>query len=206
MVIDNETVCALTETVPLLSSDGPVNTSCRLHLHASSSHNGGWSSLTNDQNQWLQVKFGQRVEIRRVATQGRQASAHYQWVTSYTFNYSSDGLLFYQYRTNKNQTVSSFIHKPYDSVFLQCLHRLCHSCDTGHCFHRAWLQHGSSYNVACPITNSSEPFCKKTMLRGIHNSRAAYIRLNKMHCYLHELASVLLVDASLLPSCWSKLY
>lgn len=109
-----------------------MKTSCRLHLHATSSHNGGWSSLTSDQNQWLQVKFGQRVEIRRVATQGRQALFHYQWVTSYTLNYSSDGLLFYHYRTNKNQTVGSFTHKPYDSVFPQCLHNLCHSCDTGH--------------------------------------------------------------------------
>jgi len=52
------------------------------------------------------VKFDQRVEIRRVATQGRPNSN--QWVKSYKLNYSSDGLLFYQYRANKNQTVSSF--------------------------------------------------------------------------------------------------
>ena len=98
----------IAKTVPLLlSSDGPVNTSCRLHLHASSSHNGGWSSLTKDQNQWLQVNFSQRVEIRRVATQGRHNGN--QWVESYKLTYSSDGLLFYQYQTNRNQTVSSFL-------------------------------------------------------------------------------------------------
>ena len=109
------------------SPDGLEIISCRLHLHATSSHNGGWSSLKNDQKQWLQVKFGQRVEIRRVSTQGRQALVVTQWVTSYMLNYSSDGLLFYQYRTNKNQTVSSLTHKSVDSVFFQCLHNLCWS-------------------------------------------------------------------------------
>ena len=76
-----------------------------MYLQAAS-HHGAWLARTQDQNQWLQVKFAQRVEIRRVATQGRPNSN--QWVTSYKLNYSSDGLLFHQYRTNKNQTVSSF--------------------------------------------------------------------------------------------------
>ena len=71
------------------------------------SHHGAWLASTNDQNQWLQVKFAQRVEIRRVATQGRPNSD--QWVTSYMLNYSSDGVLFYQYQTNRNQTVSSYL-------------------------------------------------------------------------------------------------
>jgi len=66
-----------------------------------------WYARTQDQNQWLQVKFAQRVEIRRVATQGRPNGN--QWVKSYTLTYSSDGLLFYQYRTNKSQTVSTFV-------------------------------------------------------------------------------------------------
>ena len=109
------------------SPEGLVNISCRLHLHGTSSHNGGWSSSINDQNQWLQVKFGQRVEIRRVATQGRQSTVFTQWVTSYMFNYSSNGVLFYQYRTNKNQTVGSLIHKPYDSVFAS---NVCIACVT----------------------------------------------------------------------------
>ena len=80
---------------------GSIDISCRLYLLQKA-----WIARTVDQNQWLQVKFVQRVEIRRVATQGRPKSN--QWVTSYMLNYSSDGLLFYQYRTNKNQTVSSF--------------------------------------------------------------------------------------------------
>ena len=76
--------------------------SCRLHFMHSA-----WYAGTHDQNQWLQVNFSQRVEIRRVATQGRHNSN--QWVTSYMLNYSSDGVLFYQYQTNRNQTVSSYL-------------------------------------------------------------------------------------------------
>ena len=66
-----------------------------------------WYAGTHNQNQWLQVNFSQRVEIRRVATQGRHNGN--QWVESYKLTYSSDGLLFYQYQTNRNQTVSSFL-------------------------------------------------------------------------------------------------
>ena len=76
--------------------------SCRLHFMHSA-----WYAETHDQNQWLQVNLSRRVEIRRVATQGRHNSN--QWVTSYMLNYSSDGVLFYQYQTNRNQTVSSFL-------------------------------------------------------------------------------------------------
>ncbi|KAL9982723.1 hypothetical protein ACROYT_G004806 [Oculina patagonica] len=78
----------------------------RLNLVAVSSHTYGcWASKASDLNQWLQVKFGQRVEIKRVATQGRHNVD--QWVKSYTLNYSSDGLVFEQYQTNKNETVFS---------------------------------------------------------------------------------------------------
>ena len=76
-----------------------MNISCRLYLLHSA-----WCPRTNDQNQWLQIRFAQRFEITRVATQGRHNA--YNWVKSYTLNYSSDGLMFYQYRTNQNQTVS----------------------------------------------------------------------------------------------------
>lgn len=81
-----------------------ANISCRLHLHDTpGSHYGGWFAQVNDQRQWLQVKFGQRVEIRRVSTQGRYY--YDQWVTSYSLSYSSDGLQFNQYQTNEDETV-----------------------------------------------------------------------------------------------------
>lgn len=73
-------------------------------MHHTFSNYGSWVSKFKDANQWLQVKFGQRVEIRRVSTQGRQNVDH--WVTSYKLSYSSDGLEFNQYQTNENETVS----------------------------------------------------------------------------------------------------
>ena len=80
--------------------------SYRLHKHVTSNSAGGWAAQINDKNQWLQVKFGQRVEIRGVATQGRHNV--YQWMTSYSLRYSSDGMVFHHYQTNTKQTVSLF--------------------------------------------------------------------------------------------------
>ena len=78
----------------------------RLELRPQSAKNGGWVSRINNQLQWLQVKFGRKVEIRRIATQGRHI--YDQWVKSYSLRFSMDGLLFIQYQTNKNQTVRFF--------------------------------------------------------------------------------------------------
>lgn len=75
----------------------------RLHKHVAPNSAGGWAAQINDKNQWLQVKFGQRVEIRGVATQGRHN--FYQWMTSYSLRYSSDGMVFHHYQTNTKQTV-----------------------------------------------------------------------------------------------------
>ena len=50
---------------------------------------GGWAALHNDQNQYLQIKFGQIFQITGVNTQGRADAA--QWVKSYKLEYSTDG-------------------------------------------------------------------------------------------------------------------
>ena len=73
----------------------------RLHSHTL------WAAGSNDVFQWIQVKFGQRVIIRAVSTQGRHTSYN-QWVKSYSLNYSSDGLSFRRYQNNKHLTVSIF--------------------------------------------------------------------------------------------------
>ena len=73
----------------------------RLHSHTF------WAAGSNDVFQWIQVKFGQRVIIRAVSTQGRHTTYN-QWVKSYSLNYSSDGLSFRRYQTNKHLTVSIF--------------------------------------------------------------------------------------------------
>ena len=50
---------------------------------------GGWSALTNDEHQWLQIKFSQIYQVSGVASQG--SSDDTQWVTTYKLEYSTDG-------------------------------------------------------------------------------------------------------------------
>ncbi|KAG5841398.1 hypothetical protein ANANG_G00199090 [Anguilla anguilla] len=57
---------------------------------------GGWSPLESNRYQWLQIDFGQRTEIRAVATQGRYGSS--DWVTSYLLMFSDSGRNWKQYR------------------------------------------------------------------------------------------------------------
>ena len=52
----------------------------RLHLQVDESTSGGWSALTNDVNQWLQVDFGSYTLVTRIATQGENGYSN--WVTS----------------------------------------------------------------------------------------------------------------------------
>ena len=67
----------------------------RLNLKATKSNSGAWSAKKNSVGQWFQVDFGTVVEVRRVATQGRQNRN--QWVTSYTLAYSNNGADFVPY-------------------------------------------------------------------------------------------------------------
>ncbi|KYO18229.1 contactin-associated protein-like 2 isoform B [Alligator mississippiensis] len=57
---------------------------------------GGWSPLESNQQQWLQIDLGDRLEIAGVATQGRYGSS--DWVTSYTLMFSDTGRNWKQYR------------------------------------------------------------------------------------------------------------
>lgn len=69
----------------------------RLHFTASGSKQGGWSSRTNDVNQWLQVDLGDMyTRVTGLATQGRNNAD--QWVTKYKLQYSNDGVNFQYYR------------------------------------------------------------------------------------------------------------
>ena len=71
-------------------------TQARLYFKGDGVKAGGWSALSNDSNQWLQVDFGSYTRVQRVATQGRYASD--QWVTKYKLQYSDDGVAFQVYR------------------------------------------------------------------------------------------------------------
>ena len=56
---------------------------------------GGWSASTNDEHQWLQIKFSQIYQISGVASQG--SSDDTQWVTTYKLDYSTDGATWIDY-------------------------------------------------------------------------------------------------------------
>ena len=78
-----------------------------------------WSAAFGDfdvRQSWLQVDFIERVTITKVATQGRRViinspspscfnSRHYQWVTTYSLNYSQDGVDFIAYEQSGNVKV-----------------------------------------------------------------------------------------------------
>ena len=53
----------------------------RLHFKAGGGKSGSWSSLFNDNNQWLQVDLQQTTRVKGIATQGKNAFS--QWVTRY---------------------------------------------------------------------------------------------------------------------------
>uniref|UniRef100_A0A3Q3S276 Contactin-associated protein-like 4 n=1 Tax=Mastacembelus armatus TaxID=205130 RepID=A0A3Q3S276_9TELE len=57
---------------------------------------GGWSPLTSDRYQWLEVDLGERTKITAVATQGRYGSS--DWLISYLLMFSDTGHNWQQYR------------------------------------------------------------------------------------------------------------
>ena len=78
----------------------------RLHFKLSGIKRGGWSALTNDLNQWLQVDLGSYTIVTRVATQGR--NGHGQWVTKYRIQYSDDGVSFHFYKESGGSSAKVF--------------------------------------------------------------------------------------------------
>ncbi|XP_015490502.1 contactin-associated protein-like 5 [Parus major] len=76
---------------------------------------GGWSPLESNEQQWLQVDLGDRVEVVAVATQGRYGSS--DWVTSYALMFSDTGRNWRQYRQDDsvwvftgNSNADSVVH------------------------------------------------------------------------------------------------
>uniref|UniRef100_A0A8C6PDK8 Contactin associated protein like 3 n=1 Tax=Nothobranchius furzeri TaxID=105023 RepID=A0A8C6PDK8_NOTFU len=65
---------------------------------------GGWSPLTSDRYQWLQVDLGERTKITAVATQGRYGSS--DWLTTYLLMFSDMGHNWKQYR--QEDSIGSF--------------------------------------------------------------------------------------------------
>lgn len=73
-------------------------------LHLLSAGAGGWSPLTSDRYQWLEVDLGERTRITAVATQGRYGSS--DWLRSYLLMFSDTGHNWKQYRQEDSLGVS----------------------------------------------------------------------------------------------------
>ena len=74
----------------------------RLYTTSDQSSSGGWSSLRDDFNQWLQVDLGSYTTVTRVATQG--GNGFNEWVTKYRIQYSNAGVTFQFYRKAENSS------------------------------------------------------------------------------------------------------
>jgi len=68
----------------------------RLNFLAAGAKAGGWSSRTNDANQWIEVDLVSYTKVTQIVTQGR--NAFNQWVTKYKLQYSDDGVNFHFYQ------------------------------------------------------------------------------------------------------------
>ena len=68
----------------------------RLNAKMSRVRQGGWSPVTDDLNQWLQVDLGSYTKVTRLATQGRDG--YDEWVTKYRLQYSVDGVTYHFYK------------------------------------------------------------------------------------------------------------
>ena len=66
-------------TTSSILDDKSLASQARLNYKADGGFGGGWSSLENDANQWLEVDLGTYTRVTRLATQGR--NGHDQWVT-----------------------------------------------------------------------------------------------------------------------------
>ena len=74
----------------------------RLHLERNGRKQGGWSALTNDRNQWLQVDLNTFAQVTVIATQGRHGFK--EWVTKYSMQYSDDGVTFTLYKESDSSS------------------------------------------------------------------------------------------------------
>uniref|UniRef100_A0A8C4GSV1 Contactin associated protein like 3 n=1 Tax=Dicentrarchus labrax TaxID=13489 RepID=A0A8C4GSV1_DICLA len=91
---------------------------------------GGWSPVTSDRYQWLEVDLGERTKITAVATQGRYGSS--DWLTSYLLMFSDTGHNWKQYRqedsigsfpgnTNADSVVQYKLQQPAMARFLRLI-------------------------------------------------------------------------------------
>jgi len=78
------------------SSEWHAAIQARLNLKAGGGKPGGWSALSSNAKQWIQVALGSFTNLTAIATQGRNGASH--WVTKYQLQYSDDGVHFHYYK------------------------------------------------------------------------------------------------------------
>ena len=76
----------------------------RLHFQTVGNNAGGWSALTSDANQWLQVDFGSYTHVTQVATQG--VNGVDEWVTRYKLQFSDNGVMYEFYQKTGDTSVT----------------------------------------------------------------------------------------------------
>ena len=113
----------------------------RLHTRGNGANlKGGWVSLTNDLNQWLQVDLGKITAVTHVATQGRNFYPSAQMVTKYKLQFSDNGasFLFYKRQGESSDAVNRNISTTYsltsDMLFVGWEVCTVKNCDLGHSF------------------------------------------------------------------------
>eukprot|EP00057_Strongylocentrotus_purpuratus_P014292 XP_011668766.1 PREDICTED: uncharacterized protein LOC590339 [Strongylocentrotus purpuratus] len=98
---------AMTASTQYDSNTGPRR--ARLNLPVTGVLKGGWSALTLDQSQWLQVDLRGTYRVTGIITQGR-ADAN-EWVTSYNVAHSLNGINFniIQIAASQQKKYSSYL-------------------------------------------------------------------------------------------------
>ena len=89
----------------------------------------GWSSRSNDKNQWYQINVGDKKEIFGIVTQGRKN--HNQWVKSYKVQYSinetdwinvdNNNNKIFIANNDKNTKVYNYFSKSVEAKFIRIL-------------------------------------------------------------------------------------
>ncbi|XP_047456763.1 coagulation factor V [Mugil cephalus] len=96
-----------------------------------------WRAKYNDMNQWLQVELPQIKKITGIITQGAKALGKEMYVTSYTVQYSNNGIHWNEYaeddtqpvkifhgNTNNNDHVKNYIFPPIFSRFIRIIPKM----------------------------------------------------------------------------------
>ena len=81
----------------------------RLHHQGGNNIAGAWAAGIGDVDPWLQVDFGARATLVKVATQGRFDAD--EWVSNYSLNYGHDGTQFEVYKESGEIKVRP-VHTP----------------------------------------------------------------------------------------------